>query len=347
MNLEVYLISILIIASLGLVYIFINKKLNELAEKTKPDQNLLELIKLLQESDKNLRRDLQKSLQEQSKNIFDSLSQSSKTINERLDNAAKYISQVSKEVGKMSELGQSMRDLQLFLQSPKLRGNIGEQVLKDLISQVFPKGSFFLQYSYKSGEKVDAAIKTTAGILPIDSKFPMENFRLMNTAESLAERNAAKKDFLRDVKKHIADIARKYIAPEEGTLDFALMYVPSETVFYEIINSTELLDYAKKNRIYPVSPNTLYVHLQTVLLSFEGQKIEARSRQIFRLLRSIQKDYEKTEGILQILHKHITNAYSQMNNALQSFNLLGQKLSSTQSLSEPEEETKQLKAELE
>lgn len=339
---EVYLLAAFIISVLAITLFWLNKKLAEIAEKTKPDENLLRVIETLQKGT----ADLQKGLQDQSKNISDTLQKSTKTLNERLDNAARFIAQVSKEVGKMSQLGESMRDLQVFLQSPKLRGNIGEQVLKDLISQAFPKGSFYLQYAFKSGERVDAAIKTAAGILPIDSKFPMENFRKMTTAKLKRERRAAKKEFTRDVKKHIKDIAGKYILPEEGTLDFAFMYLPSETVFYEVANNPELLEYARKYRIYPVSPNTLYVHLQTVLLSFEGQKIEARSRQVFRMLRAIQKDYEKTEGILQVLGKHLSNAYNQFANVLQSFSLLGQKLSSTQALGKgTSEEIKQLKME--
>ena len=336
MSQEFYLILTIFIICFAIIIWLINKKLSALAEKTKPDENLIRLIESLQRNEKELRNDLHIGLQNQSK-----------SINKRLDNAAHYISQVALQVGKMSELGQSMRDLQMFLQSPKLRGNIGEQVLKDLIGQAFPRGSFHLQYTFKSGEKVDAAIKTSAGILPIDSKFPMENFKLMFSSKESKYRQTAKKAFVNDVKKHIRDISKKYILTEEGTLDFAFMYLPSEAVFYEVANNIELLEYARQRRIYPVSPNTLYVHLQTVLLSFEGQKIQSRSRQVFRLLRAVQKDYEKTEGVLQVLHKHITNAYSQMNNAIQQFNLLGQKLSSTQSLSESEEERKQLKAELE
>jgi len=341
MSSEFYLIAALVVTGLALIVWFINWRLKQLAEASKPNKDLLAVIADLQ----RLSPQLQEGLQNQSKNISDTLHQSTKEINKRLDNAAGYIAKVAREVGQMSEIGKSMRDLQVFLQSPKLRGNIGEQVLKDLISQAFPKGSFDLQYSFKSGNKVDAAIKTSAGILPIDSKFPMENFRRMITAESKKERKKAKKDFVRDVKKHIKDIAKKYIVTEEGTLDFAFMYLPSETVFYEVANSPALLEYARQNRIYPVSPNTLYVHLQTVLLSFEGQKIEARSRQVFRMLRAVQKDYQKTEGVLQVLGKHINNAYSKFNDALQSFSLLGQKLSSTQQLSENNQEMKQLKAE--
>jgi len=341
---EIYLIIAIIIACFAILVWLVNKKINQLSQLSKADENLLEIIKNLQGVPQNL----QKGLQEQSKiiqealgttnkNLAESLHKSTKTMNERLDNAARYISQVAKEVGQMSEIGRSMRDLQEFLKSPKLRGNIGEEVLKDLISQMFPKNSFHLQYVFKSGEKVDAAIKTAAGILPIDSKFPMENFQRMMKAKEEKEQKRAKKDFINDVRKHIRDIAKKYILPEEGTMDLALMYIPSEPVYYEIVNDPTLTDYARRQRIYPVSPTTLYAHLQMILLSFEGQKIEARSKQVFRLLRAIQKDYEKTEGTLQVLGKHITNAYNQFSNALQSFSLLGQKLMQTQSLSEGEE----------
>jgi len=315
---QVYLILIFLAASVLFLIWFINHKFSKINKETDKDKILAKWLQSMQVSLEGTNRDM----------------------NDRLDNAARYISQVAREVGKMSELGQSMRDLQLFLQSPKIRGNIGEQVLKDLVSQAFPKGSFHLQYAFKSGEKVDAAIQTNAGILPIDSKFPMENFKLMNSENTSQDRAAAKRDFARDVKKHIQDISKKYILPDEGTLDFAFMYLPSEAVFNEVSNSEEILEFSRKHRIYPVSPNTLYVHLQTVLLSFEGQKIEAKSRQVFRLLRAVQKDYEKTESVLQLLGKHLTNAYNQFSNVSQSFNLIGQKLSSTKQLSESSDELK-------
>jgi len=165
----------------------------------------------------------------------------------------------------------------------------------------------------------------------------------MMKAEAEKEKEKSRKDFVNDVRKHIRDIAKKYILPEEGTMDLALMYIPSESVYYEIVNDTDLTDYARRVRVYPVSPTTLYAHLQMILLSFEGQKIEAKSRQVFRLLRAIQKDYEKTESTLQVLGRHINNAYNQFANTLQGFSLLGQKISQTQELSEPDQETEQLK----
>jgi DNA recombination protein RmuC len=282
---------------------------------------LLRIFSMLQESSRKDREVLLGSLQK-----------NSESLNVRLDSTARVIGDVQKSVGEMSEIGRSMRELGDFLQSPKLRGNIGEQVLKDLIAQMFPKSSFYLQHTFKSGEKVDAAIKTSIGILPIDSKFPMENFQKMNKAKDKAEQNIHKKAFIRDIKKHVTDISRKYILPEEGTLDFALMYIPSESVYYEVVNEEELTTLAQKSRVYPVSPTTLYAHLQTILLSFEGQKIESRAKEVFRALRAIQKDYSKVEENMSVLQKHLNNAYNMMGNVLTGFSLMGQKINSTDKL---------------
>ncbi len=242
------------------------------------------------------------------------------------------IKDVEREVGQMSEIGRNMRELQEFLKSPKLRGNIGEQVLKDLISQMFPKESFFLQYTFKSGEKVDAAIKTDAGILSIDSKFPMENFQKMFKAKDALEKEIFQKEFIRDLKKHIDAISQKYIAPSEGTMDFALMYIPSESVYYEVVNLPQVLDYARKQRVYMVSPSTLYAHLQTILLSFEGKRIESKSKELFALLRNVLNDYEKVEENLSTLGKHINNSYSQFSNVASGFTNMGNKMKLTRKL---------------
>src|SRR3989339_534152 len=251
-----------------------------------------------------------------------------KSFNERLDNAARVIGDVNKNIGEFSEIGRGMKDLQEFLSSPKLRGNIGEQVLKELLKQFLPKESFNLQYTFKSGEKVDAAIKTSAGIIPVDSKFPMENFRKMQTDKNFA------KPFENDVKKHIDDISRKYILTDEGTLDYALMYIPSEAVYYEIVNNQTLFDYAQSKRILPVSPTTFYAYIKAILMSFEGQKIEKQAQEILSSLRAIKKDYGKVEENLNTLQKHLVNATNMMSNVFSSFTNLGQKITSTQNLDE-------------
>ncbi len=263
--------------------------------------------------------------------LTDWLKSTSSQLNDRLDNATRVISDVQKNLGEMSEVGRGIKSLQEFLQSPKLRGGLGEEVLKEMIGQTFPKNAFHLQYRFKSGSIVDAVLKTDAGLLCIDSKFPMENFNKMVKGEE-----GAKKDFTTDVKKHIADISKKYILPDEGTMDFALMYIPSEAVYYEVVNIYELTNQSRTSRVYPVSPNTLYAHLQVLLQSLQGKELETKSRQIFQLLRAIQKDYSKVEENLSILGRHVTNSYNTMSSVNQSFTVMGQKLSQTHTLQEPE-----------
>ena len=229
-----------------------------------------------------------------------------------------------------------MRELQSFLSSPKLRGNIGEQVLKELLSQLLPKQSFNLQYAFKNGAIVDAAIKTEAGIIPIDSKFPMENFRKMHSENSESDKKAVEREFVSDVKKHIDDIAKKYILPAEGTIDYALMYVPSESVYYEIVNNSTLFDYSQKFRVLPVSPMTFYAYLRAILMGFEGQKISQHAQKILAGLRSIQTDYQKVGETLDTLNRHISNSYGMMNQVETGFSRLGDKIKTTSSLEQEE-----------
>lgn len=331
MSNEFYLITALIIGAIAIAAFLINKKLSQLAEK-KPEESLTEWLKSMQSSIDNTAKTLNTALSSNSKNLTDTLQKGNEELNRRLDNAARLMAQIQRDAGKFAELSLSMKGLQDYLRNPKLRGNIGEQVLKDLISQMFPKNSFHLQYAFKSGDRVDAAIKTDAGILPIDSKFPSENFQKMMAATAETEKGAAHKEFVRDVKKHIDDISKKYILPEEGTMDFALMYLPSEPIYYEVVNDVALTEYAQRVRVYPVSPNTLYAHLQVILLSFQGKEIEKHSREIFALMRSIQKDHAKLGDNLAVLNKHVVNSYNQMANVNTQFGMIGQKLSSTQTL---------------
>ncbi len=332
-----FLILILVvIAGFGVLAYLVKKELGKLAEK-KEDTTLTEWLKTMQVSIENTNKVLNEAMRGQTSDVAKLLQSNTKQLNDRLDTAARVIGDLKQNLGEMSEVGKGIRSLQEFLQSPKLRGNIGEQVMQDMIGQTFPKNSFHLQYQFRSGVKVDAVLKTDAGLLCVDSKFPMENFTKMHKGETEVLRNAAKRDFMADVKKHVNDINKKYILPEEGTMDFALMYIPSEAVYYEIANMEELMEYARKQRVYPVSPNTLYAHLQVLLLSFQGKELEQKSRQVFQLLRAIQKDYTKVEENLGILSKHVGNAYNMMSNVSGSFSLLGQKLSRTQNLEAEEE----------
>jgi len=330
MQTELLIILFVILIGFAALYYLLSRK----QTSTSSDKALIEWLKTMQASIDQTNRELNSAMRNSSSELTKTLQENNKQINDRLTKAAEVIGQVNKEIGEMSEIGRGMRELQDFLKSPKLRGNIGEEVLKDLISQTFPKNSFHLQYQFTTGEKVDAAIKTDAGILPIDSKFPMENFQKMVKAANQTEKDSHKKEFVRDVKKHIDDIARKYILPDEGTMDFCLMYIPSEPVYYEIADNPQLLDYARRKRVYAVSPTTLYAHLQVILLSFEGKKIETKSREIFTMVRALQVDYEKVNENLGVLGRHIANSSSQFSNVVVAFQKIGRKLDKSREIEE-------------
>jgi len=281
-----YLIIALIVIFLGgvigLLYFF-NRRFHEFEERQKGDKSLLMLNQNLQ------------SIQ--------------KTVGDRL-------TELNKELGSMKEIGHRMQSLQDFLKSPKLRGNIGEQVLQDLLEQYFSRRHFELQYRFRSGERVDAVLKTKEGIIPIDSKFSLENFQKLIQAKNEKEKKDAFKSFIRDVKKHVDDISKKYILPQEGTVDFAVMYIPSEAVYYEIVRvGTDIDDYARSKRVYFVSPNSFYYFLRIIMLGMRGQEIQEDAKQILKILNAVGKDTEKLGEILGVVTTHLTNAKSAIERA--------------------------------
>lgn len=296
------------------------------------DRVMLEWLKTTQRDLRNLQQTLSETSSRNTRELSESMRLQTQDIHERLTRASEVIGELKREAGAFSEVSRSMKELHEFLKSPKLRGNIGEQVLNDLIGQMFPKNSFFIQHHFKTGSIVDVALKTDAGILPIDSKFPMEQFQEMMKGETKESRDGARKEFGKIVKKHIDAIASKYILPEEGTMDFALMYVPSESVYYEIAADTSLFEYARKMRVYPVSPTTLYAHLQTILLSFEGKKVEQRSKYIFAQLRSIEQSFKQFESNFQVLGKHITNAHNAYSSSVTTLSALDRNVQSARML---------------
>lgn len=293
--------------------------------RNKSSDNLLSVVKLLQDTASSDRQTLLASL---SKNTSD--------VNDRLDRATHVMASLQKNIGEMSEIGRGMKDIQEFLRSPKIRGNIGEHILAELLSQLLPKQAFSLQYSFKSGATVDAAITTQNGIIPIDAKFPMEAFRQYTQSTSEHAKVSYKKQFQNDVRKHIRDISTKYILTDEGTLDYALMYIPTEAVYYEIANDPELFEYAGSHRVLPVSSTTFYAYMKAILVSLEGQKIEQQARTILRSLRAIQKEYSEVETALSILGKHLTNASNAANTVFSRFMSLGAKIEATKQIEEPQ-----------
>lgn len=316
-------IAIIIIIGFLLIFYQMNRRFKEIKESQKNDA----VFHLLNQNIQGMQ---------------ERIDNTTRIIGERLDNAAKVISGVSKELGQVQEMGRQMKDLQDFLKSPKLRGNVGEQILKDLLEQILPHDHFKMQYSFKEGQAVDAVIKTERGLIPIDSKFPMENFRRMINPETEEEKNLFIKAFAKDVKKHIDDISKKYILPAEGTVDFAVMYVPSETVYYEVImHNSDLNTYAQNKKVFLVSPNSFYYFLKIILMGLQEQKIAEGARQILRTLSSIQHESKKFGENLGVLHGHITRTKNAMDEVSNQYSKLSGRIDSARMLKEGDSQSEE------
>lgn len=250
------------------------------------------------------------------------------TMGERLDRAAKVVGEVQGSLGSLREatqrvldVGRDIQGLEQVLKSPKVRGGLGETMLERLLDEMLPREHWVAQHGFRSGEKVDAAIRIGDRIVPVDAKFPLENFRRMLNESDDAQRRQYRKAFARDVKLRVDEIAKKYILPDEGTYDFALMYVPAENVYYEIAIRPEDADddpisgYALSRRVVPVSPNSIFAYLQVVVLGLRGLRIEANARQIEEDLARLGGDLGKLRTPLATLGRHLGNAQKQFDDA--------------------------------
>lgn len=275
-------------------------KLSKPKEEIKEDQSMkmmMEWMKQIKEGTEESRKEMQTSI-----------NNTNREINERLDNAARVIGTVSKELGQMQQIGKSLSYVQDFLLSAKKRGTIGEQIMEEMLKQSLPANMYSIQYRFKTNETADSVIKINDRLLAMDSKFSMENYRAYINAESDEIRDAARKLFVRDIKKRIDEISKKYILPEENTLDFALMYVPADGVFNEISDDIEIYEYARNKRVHMVSPSTFYYFLQVILIGLQGARVSEHAQHILKVVQGLRKDSEKFSDNLSVLTKHVTNA---------------------------------------
>ena len=243
-----------------------------------------------------------------------------KTMGQRLEEASRAVTEVHGQLGalgeatrRMEQVGRDISGLEQILRAPKIRGGLGEILLERLLAEILPSDNYRLQHSFRSGDKVDAAIVVAGRLVPVDSKFPLENFRRMVEEPDEERRRQARRAFLQDVRNRVDEIARKYIVPDENTFDFALMYIPAENVYYEMILRDEagedpLLGYALTRRIVPVSPNSFYAYLQVILLGLRGLRIEQNAREILAVLGRLQADAARLREHFDTLGRHITNA---------------------------------------
>jgi DNA recombination protein RmuC len=273
---------------------------------------------------------------ERLKETAQALQDTHKTVGDRLDSANKVFGDVQKSLGRLEEthkqiydIGKNISSLQDLLRAPKFRGEIGETLLGNLLEDILPKENIKLQHRFKSQDVVDAAISIGQNLISIDAKFPLENFKRYSEAGADEEKNSYYRVFVRDVKKRVDEVSSKYILPDEGTFDFALMYIPAEAVYYEISKDEELTTFAKSKKVIFVSPNTFYAYLQAILYGLRGVSIERNIQKIFQELSRMQIDFKKFQDDFELIGSHLSNAATKYNDARNKLGKLNEKMLAT------------------
>lgn len=244
-------------------------------------------------------------------------------ISRYLSDSGRTLGELKEQIGKLKsdserllQLGADVRSLQHILTAPKLRGQLGEHSLSGLLQTLLPANGFTLQHSFRSGRIVDALIKLPDYSVSVDAKFPLPSFEKMAAAQSDDEKQRLRRQFQSDVTKHIDKIAADYIRPEEGTLDFALMYIPAENVYYETVirydsDRADVLEHALAKKVIPVSPNLLYAYLMTIVMGLHGLQIEQEAAAIRVQLQELAGGFAAFVGNWDVLGRHLRNAQGQ------------------------------------
>jgi DNA recombination protein RmuC len=248
-------------------------------------------------------------------------------VDTRLESATRTATEIHRQLGRLGEANTQMleraRDLarlEQALRPPKARGGFGELLLANLLADTFPRDKYELQYGFKGGERVDAVIRLDRSLVPVDAKFPLDNFHRLVEADGDAAREAHGKQFNRDVKAHVDAIADKYIRPDEGTYEFALMYLPAEAVYYELVcnrigGDSSPLAYALERRVIPVSPSTLHAYLLVILLGFKGLQIEEHAREVMAYCAQLGKDFGRFKEDFELVGTHLGRAQTKYTEA--------------------------------
>lgn len=331
---EILIIIILIIIVLSFI-IFIyknNKLLKELNEQKIQLAVQNEKIESQKKEAFNTMTTIQTNINGFRQEIASTLNTVNTTIDTKLNSVTTQIQSSNKIIGDVKErfgeimettkqiynIGKDISSLENLLKAPKLRGNLGEFLLEDLLKQIIPSQNYAKQYKFKNGEKVDFVINLGEKFVPIDSKFPLENFRKALETEDENIKSTAYKEAIKNVKKHIDDISKKYINPSEGTYDFAMMYIPAENIYYEAIIKDESLKseqsiymYSIEKRVVPVSPNSMFAYLQSILIGLRGLAIEKNAETILNNIAGLRGVFERFSENFEKLGTHLSNAQKQ------------------------------------
>lgn len=323
---------ILVILVAYLIFLFSKGSKSKLAE----DRLLLlgEKIEILSQQNEILRQELDKKLSESSRASQESVFKSSQLIQGINNQSSKLISEITEKLTKLDEtnkqvisFSEQLNNLERVLTNQKKRGNLGEAGLKLVLENILPPTAYSLQYQFKNGDIVDAVINTKEGLIPVDAKFSLDNYNRILNEDDVEKKMILERDFRNDLKKRIDETA-KYVRTNEGTMDFALMFIPAEAIYYDLLinevgtvkaNTRSLVDYAfSEKRVIIVSPTTFAAYLQTILQGLRALQIEEGAKHIRknvenlgRHLRSYDEFMKKLGGSMSTTVSHYNNAYKE------------------------------------
>ncbi len=262
-----------------------------------------------------------------------SIQEANRIIGQNLGSATTVFGNVKEQLGKLEEtnkqiiaISRDISSLQELLRAPKFRGAMGETFLENLLSQVLPKEHYQVQYRFKSTDAVDAVIQLGERLVPVDAKFSLENFQKMLDASDEQAKESFRKKFIQDIKNRINEIAMKYILPAENTYDFALMYIPAENVYYEVITKEDIFTYSMLKKVIPVSPNTFYAYLQVICLGLRGLKVEENAKMILKSLGALAVEADRFKEDFNTLGSHLANANTKYADAQKRFEKVSERL---------------------
>lgn len=333
MDLLTILIVVLIVLALGIIAMLYRLSRGGTASAPAPDSLLL-----LQNQLQDLSRAMDTKLGEGTDRMFAGMKSQSeqverlmhnitRQVNEQLIEVTKGVTETKESTKQVFTIAEQLSNLEKVLKNQKQRGNLGEASLELILSNVLPPGQFTPQYKFNDGEIVDMVVHTQEGLIPIDAKFPLENYiRLTDaTDETLIEQY--RRDFKSDVKKRI-DETSKYIRPEEGTMPFAFMFIPAEGIYYDLlnsdvgvgVNSRDLIEYAyKQKNVVIVSPTTFLAYLQTVLFGNQRQKIQDAAKDIIKNVTELGKHLKAYEESHNKLGRSLSTAVGHFESSSKSF----------------------------
>lgn len=292
-------------------------------EKSKTDRAQSDAIR-------DLERRLTDLMMGQLREIRGSVDGASKAVYQQISSFTKGAVEIHEQLKQVQGEMKNISSFQEIFKSPKLRGQWGEASLKHILSEYFPQEIYQSQHLFSSGEQVDAVLKLPDGkLLPIDAKFSSVNFGKMLEASTEEERAVFQKKFIEDVKFNIDKIASKYILPSERTVDYALMYIPAEAIFHEMmfnLREDDIAEYARKKKVILTSPNTIYLTLKTIEHWFRDTRISRQTQEILKRLNRIQTDAEKLMQDFRKLGVHLRNAVSSYDNSQRRLSLFSDRV---------------------